>query len=119
VAQIIKFVCLVGLRPTEAIDSVKLLKSGSATNYYNPERQGMEHFRLPEILLRKTKQAYVSFVSPEMVEFATNFDLRESSSVPTYTAISKKLRRLELNCNLSDIVGSYMVHGYTNMVEYL
>jgi hypothetical protein len=59
----------------------------------------MEHFRFTEIFLRKTKKAYISFVSPEMAEFATNSDLRESSRVPTYTAIRKKLRKLGLNCD--------------------
>ena len=57
-------------------------------------------FQIPRDILKEDQEGYVSFVSPEMVQFATNSDLRESSRVPTYTAISKKLRKLGLNCDL-------------------
>jgi intergrase/recombinase len=68
--QIIKFATLTGLRPSEAVESVKLLagKQFANVNYYNPQRQALEHFRFPEIFIRATKKAYISFVSPEILE---------------------------------------------------
>jgi len=65
IAEIIKFMVLTGLRPTEAIESDRLLtlknsnlrKISSHSQYYNPERQCLEHFRFPEIFLRRTKKA--------------------------------------------------------------
>ena len=57
--KIIKFGCLVGLRASEVIESVRLLNVGVnlQPHYYNPERQALEHFRFPEIFLRQTKKA--------------------------------------------------------------
>jgi hypothetical protein len=45
--QIVKFAVLTGLRPSEAVESVRLLS----------ERQALEHFRFPSVFLRKTKKA--------------------------------------------------------------
>lgn len=66
-ARIIKFACLIGLRPAECVESVRLIKS-STIKYYNPERQALEHFRFPEVFLRQTKKAFISFVTPEMLK---------------------------------------------------
>lgn len=73
--QIVKFACLVGLRASEVVESVRLLNSTNISSnisgkiqYYNPERQALEHFRFPEIFLRQTKKAYISFVTPSIIE---------------------------------------------------
>jgi hypothetical protein len=55
--QIVKFAVLTGLRPSEAVESVRLLSLRSEIKYYNPERQALEHFRFPSVFLRKTKKA--------------------------------------------------------------
>jgi len=102
-SQIVKFACLVGLRASEVIESVRLLNlqktltdTPSATpqkrspNYYNPERQALKHFRFPEIFLRQTKKAYISFVTPEMLELATGIPV---DKVPTLDAITHACRR--------------------------
>jgi intergrase/recombinase len=49
---------------------VRLLNSCDAdpNRYYNPERQALEHFRFPHLFLRQTKKAYISFVTPQMLE---------------------------------------------------
>jgi hypothetical protein len=63
---VIKFNCLTGLRPSEAVESVRLINEGfryTEKLYYNPEQQVLEHFRFPEIFLRRTKKAYISFIT--------------------------------------------------------
>jgi hypothetical protein len=61
---VVKFACLTGLRPSEAVESVNLVSNKeSFARYYNQERQALEHFRFPEIFLRRTKNAYISFVT--------------------------------------------------------
>jgi hypothetical protein len=59
-AQIIKFNCLTGLRPSEAVQSAKLLNAAKEgafeEKYYNPEREALEHFRFPKVFLRTTKK---------------------------------------------------------------
>jgi intergrase/recombinase len=69
---IIKFACITGLRPSEAIESVKLLNEQKVVSsarhlYYNPEHQALEHFRFPTIFMRRTKNAYVSFITQEQL----------------------------------------------------
>ena len=65
----IKFACLVGLRPSEVLESVRLLLKDDGQGsqiqepYYNPERQALEHFRFPDIFIRQTKKAYISYVT--------------------------------------------------------
>ena len=60
-AQIVKFACLTGLRPAEAVESVRLINDKEAfPKYYNPKPQALEHFRFPDIFLRQTKKAYIS-----------------------------------------------------------
>ena len=51
--RIIKFACLVGLRPAESIESVKLINDKeSFEKYYNPDVMALEHFRFPQIFFR-------------------------------------------------------------------
>ena len=82
-SEIVKFGVLVGLRPSEIVESVRLLQN-SGTSYYNPERQCLEHFRFPEIFLRQTKKAYISFVTHEILEIVE--DCAQSSKI-TYNGI--------------------------------
>ena len=55
--QIIKFGCLVGLRPAEIVDSVKLINDKEAfLRYYNPKLMILEHYKFPDVFLRSTKK---------------------------------------------------------------
>jgi hypothetical protein len=62
-SAVIRFAVLTGLRPMEACESARLLNGEHILQYYNPERQALEHFRFPEIFLRPTKKAYISYLS--------------------------------------------------------
>jgi hypothetical protein len=46
----------------------------------------LEHFRFPDIFFRQTKKAYISFVSPEIVEIA-KVGTRSHHLTTTYNAI--------------------------------
>ncbi|HEX6281291.1 MAG TPA: integrase [Nitrososphaera sp.] len=98
-AQIIKVDCLTGLRPSEAVQSVKLLNADREVRafekYYNPERQALEHFKFPEVFLRRTKKAYLSFLSPEMLDIARNIHF-----IPSYNAIRLACRRKGINMDM-------------------
>ena len=81
------------------IESVRLLNNNANPHqnseegscYYNPDRQCLEHFRFPQIFLRRTKKAYISFVTPEILQIAKSVN---SSSI-TYNDI-----RLQCHCKL-------------------
>lgn len=90
--QIIKFCCFTGLRPAEAVESVRLINEREGfAKYYNPERQALEHFRFPDVFLRQTKKAYISFITPDMFNMVRYTG--PSTSTPTYNAIRLTCRR--------------------------
>jgi len=94
--QIVKFCALTGLRPSETIECARLLNNEVMAGhklvnvkYYNPERQCLEHFRFPDIFLRQTKKAYISFVTADMLTsiHAHNGDM------PSYNSIRLACRK--------------------------
>jgi len=84
VGKILRFALLVGLRPAEVCESISLICK-SNDKYYNPERQALEHFKFPEIFLRQTKKAYISFVTPEMLK---KFEIEQILHVSSRNAIT-------------------------------
>jgi hypothetical protein len=68
--QIVKFGCLVGLRPAEIVESVRLIndKEGVFAKYYNAEQMVLEHYKFPDVFLRFTKKAFISFMTGEMLD---------------------------------------------------
>ena len=98
-AAVIKFACLTGLRPSEACEALRLLNSENLTvYYYNSERQCLEHFRHPEIFLRPTKKAYLSYLSTDNYHYFT----KVGPKTPTLSAISSacKRRKIQISMNL-------------------
>ena len=106
--NIIRFACLIGLRASEVCESVRLLNSSTreenfghpgvqkytrtsfatrvtSNNYYNPERQALEHFRFPDVFIRQTKKAYISFITREQLSAIGILDCK--THVPTYNQI--------------------------------
>jgi hypothetical protein len=68
-AAVVRHAVLTELRPAEAVESVRLLNSGTYTfQYYNPERQCLEHYKFPQQFLRTTKKAYISYLSVDNVQ---------------------------------------------------
>jgi len=74
-AAILRYNVLTELRPVEASQSIKLLLftennnhlGASGQQYYNESKQCLEHFRFPDIFIRHTKCAYISFISKEQL----------------------------------------------------
>lgn len=67
-AQIVKFGVIVGLRLTEIVQSVELINDAKAfPEYYDAENMMLYHFKFKQFV-RTTKIAYVSFVTPEMID---------------------------------------------------
>jgi hypothetical protein len=83
VAEIIKFACLVGLRPSEVLESVRLICL-STDKYYNPEREALEHFRFAEIFIRQTKKTYLSYITLDNLQPIVNLGCKPP--VPQFSA---------------------------------
>jgi intergrase/recombinase len=69
--NVLLYCTLLGVRPTEALESVKLVQNAETFKiYYNEEKQCLQHFKFPSIYVRRTKCAYVSLVDRETLLLA-------------------------------------------------
>jgi intergrase/recombinase len=96
------FVIATGLRLDEAIKSysliVKLAKQGKLNEYYDSERQVLEHFKFKELFIRRTKKTFMSFVSKELIDQAIASGLEVSQDV-----IRKRMQRAKFKLRFSDL----------------
>jgi len=96
------FTLATGLRLSEAITSYRLIvelsDQGKLDKYYNAERSVLEHFRFKELFIRRTKKAFMSFVSNELIEA-----VRLSGLKPTKDVIERRIRRRKLKLCFSDL----------------
>ena len=69
---VLVFTALTGLRPREATKSTKLISDlyeiERLDDYLNRELLILEHFRYSDLFLRRCKNAYISFITPELLE---------------------------------------------------
>jgi intergrase/recombinase len=88
-ANILMFNVLTGLRPQEAIDSFNLLLSDKRQEYLSKNEKLLEHFKFPNIFLRRTKKAFISIASRELIS------LTEGQRPLTYDTIKIAITRSE------------------------
>jgi hypothetical protein len=70
--ELVKFGVLVGLRPTEVVESVRLLNNPSSSisspPYYSSHSQALGDFRFPRMFLKQAQKAfYTSFITEEQL----------------------------------------------------
>jgi hypothetical protein len=80
-----KFNVLVGLRPSETVMAVNMLRT--TPSYLNKEIGVLEHFRYPGQFIRNTKKCFVSVVDDETLEIA------KSTRSLDYQGIRSEFRR--------------------------
>jgi hypothetical protein len=87
-AAILRYNVLTGLRPVEVLQSIRLLLTENNNHlgapgqqYYNESKQCLEHFRFPDIFIRHTKCAYISFISKEQLSAIGVLDSKNLLSV--------------------------------------
>jgi len=91
-----------GLRFEEAIESYNLIIKLSLENkieeYYNHEKELLEHYKFKALFLRRTKKAFVSFVPQDLIN-------KIAYSKKTYAkqCIKSKVRRKTKRIRFSDI----------------
>jgi intergrase/recombinase len=88
------------LRMNEALTSfnmiIELNSKGKLCEYYNEELSVLEHFKY-KVFLRRTKNAYISFVSPELIN-----EICRSQPV-TYNAIHCRFARRKMKLRLKEL----------------
>jgi intergrase/recombinase len=88
------FNSLTGLRPTEACESIKIMES-DIDEYLNKDTMVLEHFRFPDIFIRRTKNAYISIVSEKIL------DIAKQANKITYTSVKLAIKRREVEMHMN------------------
>ncbi len=93
---VLVFDALTGLRPTEAVNSCKLITDLNEKNklsfYLDNDLMMLQHFRFPDLFLRGSKNAYISFITPELL----NLVIKTKPRIE-YSALDTKIGRLGVN----------------------
>ena len=63
-SNVFLFCTLTGLRTNECFDAIRLIKEGDSSEhfktYYQASTQTLEHFRFPQLFIRRTKAERIS-----------------------------------------------------------
>jgi hypothetical protein len=101
-ANFFLFCTLTGLRASECVEAVRLLNSPSPRGlrdyyyyYYNPDQQVLQHYRFPDIFIRRTKAVYISVVNDDILEIAQRIKF-----TPTLHALKMASRHSSLSMRL-------------------
>jgi hypothetical protein len=93
------FMATTGMRYDEAVESynliVKLSRENKLKEYYDSDRDVLEHFRFKKIFLRRTKKAFISFVPKELIE-----RIRDNKLLNRYTIqtrVKRKTKQLKFS----------------------
>jgi len=98
-----------GLRYGEGVDSynliVRLAKKGKLKQYYDTERETLEHYKFKKIFLRRTKKAFISFVSKNLVERISSNEQLSIYSIQT--KLKRQIGRLRFG-DIREIHGTLL-----------
>lgn len=109
--NILLFDALVGLRPREACQSILLLQEKGEEGYLNKYNMTLEHFRFPETFVRRTKKAYISIVTDQILDI-----VRHSSSC-SYNALRLAVKQRGLEMHMAFCRKIFATHLRNNGIE--
>jgi len=88
--EVIMFLALSGLRVEEALAAVKIFHEKGKEGYLNEELGVLEHYRFPEVFIRRTKNAYITVVDDYMLNLLER--VRPTSSDSLRQCFKRKSR---------------------------
>ena len=108
--NILIYCAVTGLRPDECLKSIQLIQN-DIDNYLNRKSMMLEHFRYPEIFIRRTKKAYLSIVNKEILNLAKN------SHCVNYDSLKTILRRNDIDMRMSYCRKIFATYLRENQIE--
>jgi hypothetical protein len=93
-SSVLLYCTLTGLRPAEACVSIRLLKERKE-DYLTKDLKVLEHFRFPEVFMRRTKNAYFSITFEKLLEIINHLE------PISYNSLRLALRRQSIKLNIS------------------
>lgn len=113
-SELLTLMALTGMRYIEAINSYHLIQKLSdekrLTEYYNLDRETLEHYKFKEIFIRDNKKAFISFMPKETLN-----EIVQGAVVPSIGAVKKSIQVQKIGLRFGDIREA---HG-TLMIKYL
>ena len=106
--NILLFNTLTGLRPDEACKAVRIIQK-EENNYVRKDLMILEHYKFPDIFIRRTKKPYISILTDSILELA------KQASNCGYNALRLAVKRKKLDMNMAycrKIFATYLrTHG--------
>src|SRR5690606_27108189 len=107
VAAVLDYTTLTGLRAEEAIFSIqKLQDPESRKKYVNNDKMTLEHFQYPDLFIRRTKKAYVSIITDDILRLA-----EQARGATCYRTVQYHLNSRKLGVHLKycrKVFGTYL-----------
>ena len=75
-----------------------MYREGRLSDYYNSEREVLEHFKFKDICFRRGKKVYISFVPESMIR-----RMYKKEPIKSTVAVQNKVRKKGLKARFSDI----------------
>jgi intergrase/recombinase len=96
-SRFLLFCTMTGLRASECIEAVRLLNKMNeyTTLYYNPEQNILQHYRFPELFIRRTKAVYISVMNDKLLSIAQSIN-----PTPTLNTIKMAIKHRNLSIQL-------------------
>jgi integrase len=117
-ATVLVFDVLTGLRPSEAATSCNLItelsENENLPRYLDKELMMLQHFRFPEMFLRKSKNAYISFITPQLLDL-----ILETKPRIKYSAIDTKIGREGFNTQTKQLRKLFATRLRTSLPQEL
>ncbi|MGB9914647.1 MAG: hypothetical protein ACPLOC_03755 [Candidatus Bathyarchaeales archaeon] len=92
------YTALTGLRPIEALNSLRIISEKGLEGYLNREMLVLEHFRFPDVFIRGNKKAFVSVVTESLASRFASWRGKEVLSIEKLQKVIE--RRYGLPCKL-------------------
>jgi intergrase/recombinase len=112
--EFIDLMLATGLRLEEGVNCYNLIinlsKERKLKDYYDSDREILEHFKFKNVFMRRTKKAFISFIPKELIE-----RISENRKTLTKFAIQSRLKRRTHQVRFGDI---RELHG-TLLARYL
>jgi intergrase/recombinase len=97
-ATLVKFILITGLRKGEAINAfnlaIRLSRAGRLDEVYNAELETLELYKFPKVFLRRSKNAFFSFVPAVFIN-----ELVQSRTI-SETGLKRRLERRHMQSRL-------------------
>jgi hypothetical protein len=93
-SNLIVFNTLVGLRPSESMKCLEIIQK-QVDDYWNKDRSILEHYKFPNEFIRRTKNVYISVVTPSIMNIA-----HECPTKMNYNSLKLMLKRKRIPMNM-------------------